>query len=70
MAKLFEIKVGGRVCEELGTGICRSRPSKAGGARAAHVAFMRDMKWALGGRPNTQEVAMNKICGWGTRIRT
>ena len=29
-------------------------------ARAAHVAFMRDMKWALGGRPNTQEVAMNK----------
>ena len=62
MAKLFEIKARGRggVREELGTEICRSRPCESRCARAAHAALMRDMKWALGGRPNTQEVAMNK----------
>ena len=29
-------------------------------ARAAHVAFMRDMKMGAWWAPNTQEVAMNK----------
>jgi hypothetical protein len=29
---------------------------------------MRDVKWALGGRPNTQEVAMNKDLWLGLGI--
>jgi hypothetical protein len=62
MAKAFEIKARGRggVRKELGTEICGSRPRESRCARAAHAALMRDMKWALSGRPNTQEVAMNK----------